>query len=274
MNEHNETPPEPKLLFTKEEWDAAMPELTSAMTAHLKQFRTPLFIDHGDYGEGWGSGSFIELNGRKYILTNEHVAEARRDSLQLGFRFSEQDQLPRILGDHVEKVWPWDLALLPVTDEVWSSLEHSSALIQEEQIAFAHTPFPTEVFAFVGYAGERTTFVFGEIQFVATTSLAREVVLARHPEIDHRFHFGLAYLPDQATTIVGHQGLPRPPGLSGSTVWNTCFVEAKAQGITWTPDLAKVAGVVWGWPSGQGVVVATKAEHVRSFLLSAAAKLT
>ena len=261
------------MLFTKEEWDAAMPEVTRAMTAYLKQFRTPVFIDHGESGEGWGSGSFIELYGRKYILTNEHVAEPRRRSLHLGFRFDEQDQMPRILGDYAEQAWPWDLALLPVSNETWSSLEHGSVPIQEEQIALAHTPFPTEVFAFVGYAGERTTFMFQEMQFRATTSLAREVVLAPHSDIDHRFHFGLAYLPDQATTIVGHHGLPTPPGLSGSTVWNTCFVEAKAKGIAWTPNLAKVAGVVWGWPSGQGVVVATKAEHVRSFLLSAAAKL-
>ncbi len=273
MTEHNETPPEPTLLFTKEEWDSALPELTRAMTAHLKQFRTPLFIDHGEYGEGWGSGSFVGINGRKYILTNEHVAEARSRSLQLGYRFDEQEQLLRIAGDHVAKAWPWDLALLSVTDEAWSSLEHRSVPIQEDQIALAHTPIPSEVFAFAGYAGERTTFIFGEMQFGATTSLAREEVLAPHTEIDHRFHFGLVYLPDQATTIVGHHGLPRPPGLSGSTVWNTCFVEAKARGVAWTPDLAKVAGVVWGWPSGQGAIAVTKAEHVRSFLLSAAARL-
>ena len=251
-----------------------MPELTRAMMAYLKQFHTPIFIDCGGSGEGWGSGSFIELNGRKFILTNEHVAKPRRRSVQLGFRLNEQDQLPRILGDHAEKAWPWDLALLPVRNETWLSLEHSSTAIQEEQIALAHTPFPTEVFAFAGYAGERTTFIFKEMQFRATTSLAREVVLAPQTEINHQFHFGLAYLPDQASTVVGHHGLPSPPGLSGSTVWNTCFVEAKAQRVAWTPESAKVAGVVWGWPSGQGVVVATKAEHVRSFLLSAAAKLT
>lgn len=217
----------------------------------------------------WGSGSFIELNGRKYILTNQHVAKVRSSSRQLGFRFDEQDQLLRITGDHVEKDWPWDLALLPVSDEAWSSLEHRSVPVKVDQIALAHTPCPAEVFAFAGYAGERTTFVFGEMHFGATTSLAREVVPEPDREIDPRFHFGLEYLPDRATTVVGHRGLPCPKGLSGSTVWNTCFVEAKAQKVDWTPDLARVAGVVWGSPSG--VIVATKAEHVRSFLLSAMA---
>jgi len=248
-----------------------MPGLTTAMMAHLKQYRTPIFVDHGDHGEPWGSGSFIELDGRKYILTNEHVARVRA-SEKLGFRLDEQEDMPRVIGNHSEQAWPWDLALLPVNDDAWSELNHRSALIQVDQIALAHTPFPSEVFAVAGFAGERTKFLFGEMHFESTTSLAREVKLADHKEIDHRFHFGIAYLPDLATAVAG-KSRHKPPGLSGSTVWNTCFVEARASGLEWTPSLAKVAGVVWGWPSGQGALAVTKAEHVRSFLLEAANQL-
>ena len=104
--------------------------LTNAMTAYLKQYRTPIFIDHGNHGEEWGSGTFIELDGQKYILTNEHVARAR-NSQRLGFRFDEQENMPRVIGKHIEQELPWDLALLPVTDEVWSMRDHRSALIQE-----------------------------------------------------------------------------------------------------------------------------------------------
>lgn len=260
---------EPKLLFSEEEWEAAMPKLTADMTAYLKQYRTPVFIDRGDYGESWGSGSFVEVGSSRFVLTNEHVARARRTGERLGVRLDEQDQLLYIVGDHSELPWPWDLALLPITDGAWSTLLHGSSAIRIDQIATAHTPVPTEVFAFAGYAGERTTFVFGTMQFGATTSLAREVSLELHAEIDSRFHLGLAYLPDRATTVVGDRNLPRPPGLSGSTVWNTCFVEARMAGLDWSPELAKVTGVVWGWPSRQGVIAATKAEHIRSFLLGA-----
>jgi hypothetical protein len=269
MADQNSDIAEPELLFSKEEWEAAMPKLTADMTAYLKQYRTPVFIDRGDHGEPWGSGSFVEVGNRRFVLTNEHVARARRTGERLGVRLDEQDQLLCIVGDHSELPWPWDLALLPVTDAAWSALPHGSSTIRIDQIATAHTPVPTEVFAFAGYAGERTTFVFGTMQFGATTSLAREVELEPHAEIDSRFHLGLAYLPDRATTVVGDRGLPRPPGLSGSTVWNTCFVEAKTAGLEWSPELAKVTGVVWGWPSGQGVIAATKAEHIRSFLLGA-----
>lgn len=271
MTARDEPSSESELLFTEKEWDSAMPEITTAMMAHLKQYRTPIFIDHVDYGESWGSGSFIELYGRKYILTNEHVARIRK-SKRLGFRLNGQADMPRISGNHAEQAWPWDLALLPVDDDAWSAFDHGSTPIRVDQLALAHTPCPNEIFAVAGFAGERTRFVFGEMHFASTTSLACEVKLVDQAEIDHRFHFGIAYRPDAATSVVGRD-LPKPPGLSGSTVWNTCFVEARANGIEWTPDLAKVTGVVWGWPSGQGAIAATKVEHVRSFLLEAANQL-
>jgi hypothetical protein len=268
MNEFNKPLPESQPLFSKEEWEASLPYLTTEMTAYLRRYRTPVFIDHGEYGRPWGSGAFIELDGRKYILTNKHVA-CVRGSYKLGFRLDEQEDMPRVIGDHIEIGPPWDLALLPVKDEVWLGLKHRSALIQVDQLALAHTPCQGEIFAVAGFAGERTKFLFEQMNFESTTSLSCEVELDDHDEIDHRFHFGIVYRTNLATSVVGKQGLPKPTGLSGSTVWNTCFVEAKKKGSTWTPKLAKVAGVVWGWPSGQGALVATKAEHVRSFLLGA-----
>lgn len=261
-------PSKPELVFTKEEWDACLKPLTEKMTEHLKQFRTPVFKNLETHGEGWGSGSFIEHSGQKYILTNQHVAAVRNENEQLGYMLRNQETLVKIKGNHVEMAWPWDLSLLPVNESAWSKTKHASRAIQVDQIALAHTPVSSEVFAFSGFSGNRTSFHFDVLFFEATTSIARQVDL---PEVDKRwdtrFHFGLDYRPDVATQVLGNQGLPNPPGLSGSTVWNTCFVEAKMRGISWTPDLARVTGVVWGWPSSKGFLVATRAEHVRSFLL-------
>lgn len=162
---------------------------------------------------------------------------------------------------------------VPVNDAAWTEVEHASKAIQIEQIALAHTPVPTEVFAFAGFAGDRTSFHFSTLFCKATTSLAREVELPKDERWDRRFHFGLDYRPDLATDVVANEGLPKPSGLSGSTVWNICFVEAKANDIKWTPELVRVAGVVWGWPSQDGFLVATRAEHVRSFLLGAPSAL-
>ncbi len=107
-------------------------------------------------------------------------------------------------------------------------------------------------------------------KFGSICSTAREIELPINERFSSRFHFGINYRPDLAKNVIGTKGLPLPPGLSGSTVWNTRFVVAKMAGRPWTPDLAQVTGVVWGWPTDQGCLVATRAEYVRSFLLEAA----
>ncbi|WP_158912795.1 hypothetical protein [Caulobacter sp. S45] len=262
-----------QLLFTKEEWDAAMPQLTKDMMDVLRRYRTPVFKDQGDYGDGWGTGGFVEIDGSKFVLTNQHVATVRHDGDRLGIRYEAQEDLVVLGGNHCEKAWPWDLAAIPVSNEAWTCIPHMAEAIAVDQIALAHTPYPEEIFALAGYAGEQTKFLFGGLAFGATTSLAKETELPEDDRWDSRFHFALSYNPDLATTVVGDRGLPTPPGLSGSIVWNTCFVEARALGLTWSPEMAKVAGVVWGWPSGLGFVVATRAEHVRSFLLGIPAAL-
>jgi hypothetical protein len=62
-----------ELLFTKDEWDAAMPLVAEATTSHLKPYRAPVFEHLEDHCEGWGSGSYLQLANRIFILTNAHV---------------------------------------------------------------------------------------------------------------------------------------------------------------------------------------------------------
>lgn len=68
------------------------------------------------------------------------------------------------------------------------------------------------------------------------------------------------------TQVVGHHGLPVPKGFSSSAVWNRRYVEALTKGIPWSPDMVRVCGVVYGWPSKEGVIAATRSEHVLAFL--------
>lgn len=271
MISQNQEPDEP--LFGEGEWDAAMEDLTRKMVAHLNPYRAAVYEDLGDDGRGWGSGSYIKLGGRNFILTNEHVANARRTGRQLIHQFAGRDDLFRITGDHIERTWPHDLALLPVDERAWSHGAHDSKTIDLDQISVAHAPVPGELFAFTGFAGERTDFYFGSLVSGATTSLAREKPLPPDDRFFPSFHFGIDYRPDEARDVIGREGLPLPPGLSGSTVWNTCFVEARMKGLAWSPEMAQVTGVVWGWPQEASLLVATRAEHLRSFLLEAWALL-
>lgn len=150
---------------------------------------------------------------------------------------------------------------------VWQST-HGSVTISVDDIAIGHDPVPGELLALSGFAGERVAFHFENLVSEATCSIAREVPLPSDDRFDQRYHFGVEYRPDLAIQVIGAKGLPVPPGLSGSIVWDCRFVAAKMADEPWTPALAQVTGVVWGWPSDLGCLVATRAEYVRSFLLS------
>ncbi len=260
---------DPQLLFSDAEWNAAMPGVSKDLTAYLAARRAPIFKDHGDHGEGWGSGAFLRHGGRVFVLTNEHVAAARSPTQPLASQLQDQNDIWRFVGNHVQFGLPLDLALLPVPEAMWNT-KHGSTAIEIDEIAIAHDPVEGELLAFTGFAGERVKFHFGTLFAQATCYTAREIALPSDPRFSSRYHFGIDYRPDLATDVIGTRGLPLPPGLSGSVVWNTQFVAAKMLGQRWTADMAQVTGVVWGWPSDHGCIVATRAEFLRSFLLQAA----
>lgn len=260
---------EEKLLFTEDEWNAALPDVVRRMTDFLGPYRTPVYEDCGSYGKGWGSGSYIQLGSQIFILTNEHVSQVRSAGKLLTYQFFGQDDIRRIVGSHLEYPAPIDLGLLPVDGAAWLDPDNSSKAIEIEQIAFAHMPVPGELLTFTGFAGDKVDFYFDTLCAEGTCYTAREIKLPHHADIDPRFHFGMDYRPNLSTTILGTSGLPSPPGLSGSTIWNTAFVEAKMRGLEWTPEMARVTGIVWGWPSSDGCLVATRVEYLRAFLLNA-----
>lgn len=259
---------EKELLFTEEEWNVVQNDVVRQMTDFLRPYRTPIYEHLNDHGKGWGSGSYIKLGSHVFILTNEHVSRVREVKV-LAHQFDGQEDIRRIVGDHIEYPAPLDTGLLPVDMVAWPDPSNSSKAIDIKQIALAHTPVPYELLTFTGFAGDKVDFHFNTLYAEGTCYTAREVQLPDHPDIDSRFHFGIDYRPDLATDVIGTGGLPPPPGLSGSTVWNTAVVEAKMRGVEWTPNMARVTGVVWGWPSNAGCLVATRIEYVRSFLLDA-----
>ena len=54
-----------------------------------------------------------------------------------------------------------------------------------------------------------------------------------------------------------------PHGFSGSLVWDTKFISCRQKGKEWRPELAKITGIVWGWPSASACILATKVEHLK-----------
>lgn len=263
-----------ELLFKDAEWNAAMPQVVKEMTAFLRCFRAPVFEDHGTHGDGHGTGSYLQLGSHVLILTNDHVAAARECNRKLIYQLAGEEDFRPIVGNHVAVGAPYDIALLPVDSTAWTAGSNQSRAITLDRIAVAHAPVLTEILSFTGFAGENVGFHFGTVTSMATCYTAKEIPLPADDErFSARYHFGLDYRPDLATDVIGNKGLPLPPGLSGSAVWNTRFVEARMSGQTWTPEMAVVTGIIWGWPSNAACLVATRSEYLRSILLTAESHL-
>lgn len=54
--------------------------------------------------------------------------------------------------------------------------------------------------------------------------------------------------------------------MSGSFVWNTRIVEFTQRGEPWSPGVARLTGVVWGWDTRDRFLFATRVEHLRAVL--------
>jgi hypothetical protein len=76
----------------------------------------------------------------------------------------------------------------------------------------------------------------------------------------------MPYRPDLAVRVVGDTDLLLPPGLSGSTVWNTRLVESKMAGLEWKPENAVVSGVLWGWASAARGLIESAGDIVDGLL--------
>lgn len=246
-------------------WNAYCNEVAGQMFDHVKPFVTAISKvisdENGDYGEHWGSGSFVALDGARYLMTNEHVAR-RICSTPLAHQFFESESVVRLNSPIAMKDYPVDVALFEIEEGVWNLPNHCSQTIPVHRFAPKHQPVEGELLFLIGYSGERGKFCFETLISTGTPYLTQETVFPQ--EIGNpSFHFAIHYRPDLATRIDGSsRELPKPPGLSGSLVWNTRFVECVEAGKSWSPAAAQVTGIVWGWPSADACLLVTKAECI------------
>lgn len=245
----------------QQNWETMCHQVVQKMLEHVRHFVTPIskVINH-DHGEAWGTGSYIEINSRRFLITNEHVAK-KLISHSIGHQFCESDSVVRCLNPMVALPAPEDVAVALIEEDVWNICQHRAATIPYTRFAPKHAPVDGELLFMAGYSGERSFFSFGTLVSPGTPYLTQEVVMPT-TEGDPVFHFALHYLPDKASSTEERaRGLPDPHGFSGSLIWNTRFVEVTSVGGVWTPEDAVITGIVWGWPSGEGCLIATRVEH-------------
>jgi len=246
------------------EMDEQQKDVVRRMSEHNQRFLTPIskVITH-DHGELLGSGAFIEIEGEKLIITNEHVGR-KMAKRSLAHQFNGSDSVVRVASFCADK-YPVDVAIAPISETVWSVCEHSAECISMDKFAESHNPVSGELLYFSGYPDERSAFCFGTLFTVGIPYATQEIDFPPTAEHDPLVHFALPYPyeRDLAVSVDGAtRGLPSPPGMSGSLVWNTRYAECVQKGEVWSPEKARVTGVVCRWFPDEECLLATRVEYM------------
>jgi len=252
---------------------------SNLLTWQLQPFVTPI---SGACANGTavhvGTGGYVEWCRNRLLLTNEHVArEVHKHSLARKC-FDSADYL-LINNPFAVLAAPEDLALSPVDDR-WNAVEHSAMAFPEHRFAERHAPLQREYLFVMGFTGEKAHYSpsFETLFTTGTPLLTQEYDEAlepeetrrpiRHPGFDSDYHFAMPWNPSATTPTDGKtSSIPLDPhGMSGSFVWNTRIAEFTASGETWTPGVARLTGLLWGWDTNDRFLFATRIEHVATFL--------
>jgi len=234
---------EPTPIMTIEEWAAFSDATTTAMAAYVPSFITPVIrVISFDEGELHGSGSYVAIDGATYLLTNEHVAAA---SLQrrLAHMFHGSDEVITVRGHFASISLPTDAAIARVD---MSEAPAAAAAVTLSLYAPHHQTVDGELLFIAGYPGQRSQFAFNTLFSPHTPYLTQED--AEQSQVLGAHHFAVPWRPDQARSVEPRSpGLSLPPGMSGSLVWNTRRVEFHQSGRPWSPQEARVTGLVFAW---------------------------
>ena len=243
------------------EWQALLHDSVEQMRRFVEPFTTPISKVISQYeGEHLATGTYCEWAGRRFLVTNEHVAKERLTH-PLAPKFFGSDQYFRLRRPFVSSAAPVDIAVARVDDSEWAAFPHQARAVPESHFATAHRTSEGELLFIAGYSGECARSAFNHLNTPGTPYLAQQCDLPNDSSCQPQFHFALAYNPSLATSADPRsRGLPSPLGLSGSLVWNTKRLENLKAGKLWSPRDAQVIGIVWGW--FETCLVATKVEHL------------
>lgn len=254
--------------------------ITTAMARHTAPFIAAIELivaeEWNDTGDGpsalpCATGCYVELQGRPYILTNEHVAKKR---LQYGLAHAlrhasdPNGKAFRVINPFQSVAFPVDAAISRIEEEVW--VQGQRHAIRSSRIAHRHAPAHGERLFLHGYPGALThssSFV-GGMHATSVPFLTEECELP--PGFAPNTFFALHYSPERATAA-GHRSftLPVPGGFSGTPVWNTHYVSMLGQ--DWAAEQALVTGLACAWPQGEYAdrLLVVRIEVVREFLIHA-----
>lgn len=249
-------------------------EVQLGMAEHLKSSLSEIFFPKGSGSEILenGTGVFVDVEGVKILLSNEHVIKNEG----LHHSFPNHDRYVSGAYRKYGTDTRVDVGVSRIRDDIWAMYGEGAFAIPLSRFALQHVTYPHEILWTAGYPGVRVKQLAATYAVTQVLSTQEHIFRAgdvTHELFDPEYHFGVGYSPERAQRIdessaSSSPGLSSPPGLSGSLVWNSRRLECFYADRPWNPSMALVTGIIWGWPS-RDYLIATKVEHFRDFVLHA-----
>lgn len=229
--------------------------------SHVGELITPLVgVKSGDQNRAkskvtfLGTGTYFSYQGFPFVLTARHVVETSSnfDNLCHGTGSRDKPFLLRsgwrgIAGDSDIAIWGCFQSILD--DANIKPLSYKEFLVpSDEHLDALHfcNGYPLEFM---------TEFPSIETIFSGNPIASPRVKLP--DQYDESIHFAIEY-PSKV----------RPPGMSGSPVWNTRLHHVQAI-EEWSLDCVTFAGVVQRWHEDEAILICTRVESIRDFIPSA-----
>lgn len=212
-----------------------------------------------------GSGSYVERNGKRLLLSCEHVSAKG----PLDHRYHGSDDVFPVRGEWTATAHPVDVAFAEIGDAAWHATQHSAAVIPYARFAANHGVCQrAELLFFRGFADENARYGFGVHEANASGYCSQEKEGSGDTE-----QFEIFWEPEktqvtQATSADARSSIKYddPHGFSGSLVWNTRFLETWAAGQEWSPEDAVITGIARRWDDKTKTLLVYRVEHLRRWL--------
>ena len=262
MNENGEEGFLPGLDQKKrlEEGTEVLARLKDATRQYLTALAGIVAYDHGIFK---GTGTIIQNRGKVLLVTAAHVLDDIEKAVCQGVAFSNGDAKPyyRIAGVFT-KDYSIDIAYARISNP--TTLDSDRLPCPEHLIGDSRKAVATDLLFIHGFPGaySRSFKMTGSIHS-RTLPYGTTFGSPKWPEFNPNLHFALLYDPKYSVDGSGATiDLPDPHGLSGVAVWNTRRVEL---GQNWSPEDARIIGIVHRWDQDARCLIATRVENVLAF---------
>lgn len=212
-----------------------------------------------------GSGTFITLRDRPYILTAGHVVFEALSHKGLAHS-TKYGGLPRFIDDPMKLCGPpFDLGIVRLGATAFADSQHTAA--SSHYLAHDSAGVDSDLLFIHGYPGKKSyPSVLLNGVFAESYPYGAGTSVSQYSWFDPDIHIALEFSPKGMIDEHGNEaGFIDPHGLSGSALWKTNRGGKSA--AEWSPEQARIVGVVFAWDQKANSLIATRIEVVRRFLL-------